>query len=172
MPGLISFFGGDLGVAYGMSGGPLLDLGVRSSLRASLPGLAGAWPVLGTLFVLAIGRVLWVSLRDRAPIWRGRAMIGTFLLAVGLQAGAAYIVARCGLYDAHTFRYALLSAYTGVGAVALFLICEPRRVWRGAMAAVVVAWAVASGAGHVQLLAEYTSTASRQTPAGIWRRTW
>ena len=155
MPGWIGFFGRDLGVAYGASAGTLLDAGVRSSLTASLPGLAGAWPVFATVLALALGRVLWLSLRNRDPIWRGRTMIGTFLLVVGVQAGVVYIVARCGVYDVQTFRYALLSAYTGIGVVALFLICEPRRVLRLSMAGAVVLWAVASGAGHAQLLSEY-----------------
>jgi hypothetical protein len=52
-------------------------------------------------------------------------------------------------------RYALLSAYSGVGAVALFFIYETEARWRRLMGGLIVVWGVCSVTGHVRLLSEY-----------------
>ena len=155
VPGLGDLFGRFFGTAFGADDHRLSDFGVRSLLRSRLPGLPAIWPVLGTVFAFALARVAWLSIRDRNPIWRGPGAVATFLLLVGLQAGVAYTVARCGQLSIMTFRYALLMLYLGVGVVALFFVYEPKRVWRRSMAAVMVVWALWIGTGHVQLMSEY-----------------
>ena len=155
-PGLAGMFGNYVGIVFGADNHPLLDLGIRSVLvRTNVPGLPGFWPMLGAIFVVAMARVLWISVRDRTPLWRGRGAIGAFLLLVGVQAAVAYSVARCGHLDLTTLRYALLTLYLGVGVMALFFIYEPQRRWRWSMTAVMLAWALASAAAHVRLLNEY-----------------
>ncbi|MEO8681776.1 MAG: hypothetical protein ABI665_22210 [Vicinamibacterales bacterium] len=154
-PGLMSLIGQYYGIPFGADDHRLSDFGVRSFLRTSVPGTHGFWPVLGAIFAAAMLRVIWLSFRGRAPIWHGRAAVGAFLLLVGLQAGVAYTIARCGQVEITTFRYALLMLYTGVGVVALFFIYEPRREFRWAMASVMVLWALFSASGHLRLVNEY-----------------
>lgn len=156
VPGLAGMFGNYLGIVFGADNHRLSDTGVRSVLvRTNVPGMPGFWPLLGAIFVVAMARVIWISVRDRIPMWRGRGAVGAFLLLVGVQAGVAYSVARCGHLDLTTLRYALLTLYLGVGVMALFFIYEPQRRWRWSMTAVMLAWALASGAAHVRLLNEY-----------------
>ncbi len=155
VPGLGGLFGSYLGIPFGAGDHPLVDFGVRSLQRTRLPGVPGFWPLLGLVFAGALGRVLWISLRDHNPVWRGRGAVGAFLLLIGLQAGVAYSIARCGQLEVMTFRYALLTVYTGIGVVALFFMYEPRRGWRWSMAGLILTWALVSGAGHARLLSEY-----------------
>lgn len=156
VPGLQGLFGNYLGIVFGADNHGLNDLGIRSVIvRSNVPGLPAFWPVLGTIFLVAMARVIWISLRDRMPMWRGRGAVGVFLLLIGLQAGVAYSVARCGRLDLTTLRYALLTLYIGVGVMALFFIYEHQRRWRWSMVAVMLAWALASGAAHARLLNEY-----------------
>jgi hypothetical protein len=155
VPGLQGMFGNYLGILFGADDHRLADVGVRSLVRANVPGWPGFWPLLAAIFVVALGRVIWIGVRDREPLWRGRGAVGVFLLLVGLQAGVAYAVARCGRLDPTTVRYALLTVYLGVGVVALFFIYETQRRWRWSMVTVMLAWALASGAAHARLLTEY-----------------
>lgn len=156
VPGLQGLFGNYLGIVFGADNHRLSDVGIRSVIvRTNVPGMPAFWPVLGAIFVVAMGRVIWISLRDRMPMWRGRGAVGAFLLLVGLQAGVAYSVARCGRLDLTTLRYTLLTLYIGVGVVALFFIYEKQRRWRWSMVGVMLAWALASGAAHARLLNEY-----------------
>ena len=155
VPGLVSYFGDYLGIMFGADNHRLTEFGIRSALRTSLPGLPAFWPVLALVFVAALGRVLWLSIRRREPPWRGQAAFGSFLLMVGLQAGVGYAIARCGVVEIGTARYALLSVYVGLGIVALFLIYEPRRHWRWLLTGVMLAWTLISVAGHVRLAREY-----------------
>jgi hypothetical protein len=154
-----------LGLPFGATDHRLLDFGVRSLLPVRLAGVPPFWPVLGSLLAAALARVAWISVRDRRPIWRGPGSVATFLLLVGVQSGLAYAVARCGRLEADTFRYALLTLYIGVGIVALYLIYEPQRMWRRAMAAVMIVWATISVAGHGRLIEEYVT----REPAGPHR---
>ena len=155
VPSLARLFGHFMGIAFGGADYPMMDFGVRSTLRTGLPGVPPFWPVLGVIFVAAIARVLWISVRDRSPLWRGRGAVGLFLLLVGVQAGVAYALSRCGRLEPATFRYALMMLYTGVGVLTLYFVYEPRIVWRRAMAAVIVAWTAASAGSHLRLLDEY-----------------
>jgi hypothetical protein len=155
VPGLAGFFGDYLGILYGADNHPLSDFGTRSFLRTAVPGVPAFWPVMGVILAAALARVLWLSVRDRKPLWRGTAAVGTFLLFVGLQASVAYTLARCGQLEMGTLRYALLSAYTGLGVVALFFIYEPQAIWRRSMTVLVLLWALTSVSGHLRLLNEY-----------------
>ena len=154
-PSLARLFGHFMGIAFGGADYPMVDFGVRSTLRTGLPGVPPFWPVLGAMFAAAIARVFWIGARNREPVWRGRGAVGFFLLLVGIQAGVAYALSRCGRLEPATFRYALLMLYTGVGILTLYFVYEPRIVWRRAMAAVIVAWTVASAGSHLRLLDEY-----------------
>jgi hypothetical protein len=155
VPGLVSYFGDYLGIMYGTGDHRLSDFGIRSALRTGIPGLPTFWAVLAVIFVAALGRVVWLSVQQRQPPWRGRAAFGSFLFLVGMQSGVAYTIARCGFLEVGTARYALLSVYAGLGIAALFFIYEPRRSWRSAMTVVLLAWAVVSATAHGRLLREY-----------------
>lgn len=154
-PSLKNLFGDFLGVPFGATDHRMVDFGVRSVLPAGLPGVAAFWPVLGSIFAVALIRVLWIAVRERRPIWLGAGAVGTFLLLVGLQSGVAYALARCGRLEPTTFRYALLTLYIGVGVATLYFVYERQRAWRGAMAAVVLACSAISAGSHVRLLNEY-----------------
>jgi hypothetical protein len=155
VPSLVELFGGFLAISFGADTHRLSEFGIRSALRSGVPGLPGFWPLLGSIFAFAMARVVWLSLKNRTPLWRGRAAAGAFVLLVGLQAAVGYAVSRCGGLDVGTFRYTLLSLYTGVGVVALFFIFETNRILRAAMTAVVIAWGLTSATVHGRLLAEY-----------------
>jgi hypothetical protein len=103
----------------------------------------------------ALARALWISVRERTPVWAGRGAIGMFLILIGLQAGIVYAVSRCGRLEPDTVRYALLMLYTGVGIATLFFVYETQRLWRGAMIGAIVLWAVVTAASHVRLYDEY-----------------
>ena len=155
LPGLGELFGSFLGATFGGDDRRLSAFGLTSELRTSLPGVPAFWPVLGAVFACAMARVVWLSRRQHAPMWRGHGAIGAFLLLVGLQSGMAYVVGRCGQLDAVTFRYVLLTVYIGVGVAALFFAYETSRTLRRAMLGLILLWALASGAVHARLVAEY-----------------
>jgi hypothetical protein len=154
-PSMGRLFTSFMGVPFGATEYPMLDFGVRSLLPTVPFGLPPFWPVLGGIFALALARVAWLAVRNRAPIWKGPAAIGTFLLLIALQSGVVYTVARCGRFEPGTFRYALLMLYAGVGIVALYFVYERHRVLRAAMVTVVIAWTMISAASHGLLLDEY-----------------
>lgn len=152
---MVQLFTNFMGVSFGATQYPMLDFGVRSLLPVVPLGLPTFWPVLAIIFALALGRVAWIAFRDRAPIWQGPAAVATFLLLIGLQSGIVYAVARCGVLEPGTSRYALLMVYAGVGTVALYFIYEKQKLLRGAMVAVILAWTTISAASHLSLLDEY-----------------
>ena len=155
LPGLGELFGSFLGATFGADDRRLSAFGLTSDVRTSLPGVPAFWPVLGLVFAGAMARVVWLSVRNRTPFWRGHGAIGAFLVLVGLQSGVAYVVGRCGNLDAVTFRYVLLTVYIGVGVAALYFAHETSRAWRRAMVGLILVWAVASGAVHARLMSEY-----------------
>jgi hypothetical protein len=155
VPGLRQLFTSFMGVPFGATEYPMLDFGVRSLLPTIPFGLPPYWAVLGSIFAIALGRVVWIASREHTPMWKGTAAIGTFLLLIGLQSGVAYSLARCGRLEPGTSRYALLMLYAGVGIVALYFAYERQRMLRRAMVAVVIAWATISAASHGLLLDEY-----------------
>ena len=154
-PSMGRLFTSFMGVPFGATEYPMLDFGVRSLLPTVPFGLPPFWPVLGGIFALALARVLWLAVRDRAPIWKGPAAVATFLVLIALQSGVVYTVARCGRFEPGTFRYALLMLYAGVGIVALYFVYERRRLLRAAMIAVMMTWTMISAASHALLLDEY-----------------
>ncbi len=151
VPAMSGLFGHFLGVPFASVEYPLSEHAVRSTLSTPLY----FWPVLGGLFLAALIRVAWISVRDGKPVWAGPAAVGTFLLLIGLQAGIAYAISRCGRLELGTIRYALLMLYVGVGVTALYFVYESRLALRRMMVAAVLAWAAVSAFSHVQLAREY-----------------
>ena len=151
LPAMSRLFGSYLGLPFGATSERLVTFGVRSLLPAS----PAFWPVLGAVFAIALTRVMWISLRDRRPLWAGSAAVGTFLVLVGLQSGVVYALTRCGRLEPDTLRYALLMLYIGVGISTLYFIYETQRTLRLAMAAVIVAWTVMTAVAHGRLFEEY-----------------
>src|SRR5688572_8146980 len=151
VPAMLGLFGNYLGFPFGATSERLVTFGVRSVLPAS----ATFWPVLGVVFGMALTRVIWLSIRNRRPLWAGPAAVGTFLLLVGLQSGVVYALTRCGRLEPDTLRYALLMLYIGVGIATLYFIYETERPLRLAMAGAIVAWTVITAVAHGRLLDEY-----------------
>jgi hypothetical protein len=160
-PAVIALFRDYFALPFGVGDDPLGVFGVNSFRRTGLEGVPSMWPLLGLTLLVALARAVWLSIRDRAPIWRGRAAIGTFLLLVGLQSGLFYTVARCGVLEATTFRYALLTLYAGVGALVLFYVYERSRVWVIGVSAVIGCWAAISIGAHAGLVREYVENQPR-----------
>lgn len=155
VPGVVSYFADYLGIMFGTGDHRLTHFGIRSTLRTSIPWVPAFWPLLGTFFLAMLGRVTWLAVRQRQMPWRGQAAIGSFLFLVGMQAGAAYAITRCGIADVGTARYALLSVYAGLGLTALFFAYEPRRDWRWLATGVLMMWTAVSATAHVRLVREY-----------------
>jgi hypothetical protein len=164
-PSIGRLFTSFMGVPFGATDFPMLDFGVRSLLPSVPFGLPPYWPVLGGILAIALGRIAWIAIRDRAPIWTGPAAVATFLLLIGLQSGIVYAIARCGRLEPGTSRYALLMLYTGVGVVVMYFVYERQRVLRAAMVAVMIAWTMISATSHVLLADEYL----HRTPASPHR---
>ena len=160
-PALIALLRDYLALPFGMSDDALGVFGVNSFRRSGLQGVPSIWPLLRLTLLVALGRAVWLSVRDRAPIWRGRAAIGTFLLFVGVQSGVFYTVARCGVLEATTFRYALLTLYAGVGALVLFYVYERSRVWVIGVSGVIGCWVAISIGAHAGLVREYVENQPR-----------
>ena len=151
LPSMAGLFGNYFGLPFGATSERVVTLGLRSSLPAG----PAYWPVLGLVLAAALARALWISIRDRTPVWTGRGAIGTFLILIGLQAGIVYAVSRCGRLEPDTVRYALLMLYTGVGIATLFFVYETQRLWRTAMIGAIALWALVTAASHVRLYDEY-----------------
>lgn len=151
LPSMAGLFGNYFGLPFGATSERVVTLGLRSSLPAG----PAYWPVLGLVLAAALARALWISIRDRTPVWTGRGAIGTFLILIGLQAGIVYAVSRCGRLEPDTVRYALLMLYTGVGIATLFFVYETQRLWRSAMIGAIALWALVTAASHVRLYDEY-----------------
>jgi hypothetical protein len=151
VPSMLQLFGNYFGTPFGATSDHWVTFGVRSDM----PVTTNYWPILGAIFAAALARAAWLSVRQRKPLWRGPAAIGTFLLLIGLQSGVVYALARCGRLEPDTFRYALLMLYAGVGIATLFFVYETNRLWRRAMVAAIAAWALVTAAAHVRLLDEY-----------------
>ena len=151
VPSIGNLLGYFMGIPFGATAHRLSEFGVRSMQPAPTP----FWPVLGMVFAAALGRAVWLSVRHQAPVWRGRGAVAVFLLLIGMQAGVAYAVSRCGRMEVMTFRYTLLMLYAGVGVVALYFVYETRPVLRRAMTAVVVAWTIVTAVSHSQLWREF-----------------
>ncbi len=148
---MVGLFANYFGTPFGATSDRIVTLGVRSNMAAG----PAYWPVLGGIFALALARVVWVSIRDRRPIWTGPAAVGTFLVLIGLQSGIVYAIARCGRLEVDTVRYALLMLYAGVGVATLYFVYETKRVWRHAMVAALVAWTTITAVSHARLVDEY-----------------
>ena len=71
LPSMAWLFGNFFGVVFGATNHRFVDFGLRSTLSAGVPGVAGFWPVLGLILAAALVRVVWISIRDRKPMWTG-----------------------------------------------------------------------------------------------------
>jgi hypothetical protein len=151
LPSMAGLFGNYFGLPFGATSESMVTLG----LRTTLPAGPTYWPVLGLIFAAALARTLWISIRDRKPVWSGSGAIGTFLVLIGLQAGVVYALSRCGRLEPDTVRYALLMLYAGVGTATLFFVYETERLWRGAMIGAIAIWAAFTATTHVRLYDEY-----------------
>jgi hypothetical protein len=151
LPSMANLFGNYFGLPFGATSDRVVTLGLRSNLPAG----PAYWPVLGAVLAAALARVIWISIRERKPMWSGPAAIGSFLLLIGLQSGVVYAVSRCGRLEPDTVRYALLVLYAGVGIATLFFVYETQRVWRGAMIAAIAIWTITTAVSHVRLYDEY-----------------
>jgi hypothetical protein len=144
-----------MGIPFGATEVPMREFGLRSLLPMVPFGMPPFWPVLGVILAAALVRALWIAARDGAPVWRGPGAVAGVLLLTGIQSTLVYAVARCGRVDIGTIRYALLMLYAGIGIVALYFVYERQRMLRGAMVAIMIAWAAISAASHASLLDEY-----------------
>jgi hypothetical protein len=145
-----------------------LPAGVATLISRDVPALAGGRPIetnlarqghdwVGWLLAVAaiafVARVSWLLGRHRVP--PDRAAMGWYLLGVGLMAVVGYALTRP--VDVVTGRYLLLALFVPIGAVAVWLALERSDHVRRAVAAVVITWAVASGADNWRQYARYAS---------------
>jgi len=120
-----------------------------------------AWTSL-VLLLAMVGRVLWL-IAPAAAVWRDRraliaalriplvrASFACYILGVGVVAVVTFMMAKPVLTGYS--RYAILGLLIPIGLTAALLALEPRRVIRGAIVAVVVAWTAVSVADNVALL--------------------
>lgn len=130
----------------------LTDFGINSRLTQGVDWL---WPILGTVFALAIIRVVWLAIRLRTPVWQPPVAFATYLSLIGLQAVGVYAVLRCGVVDVGTLRYSLFGIFGGVGVMAAYLMLEPRRRLRQVAIAVTLLFAAVSATDHARMARQY-----------------
>ena len=119
------------------------------------------WAAAALLLAIA-ARLLWLTTpptgtwRDRQAVVRAvqlplvRAPFAWYILGVGAVAVVTFMTAKPVLTGYS--RYAILGLLIPVGATAALLALEPRRVVRGGLSALVVAWAALSVADNVTVL--------------------
>jgi hypothetical protein len=120
-----------------------------------------AWLAAALLLAIA-GRLLWLAAppaaawRDRRALVRElrkalvRASFAWYILGVGVVAIVTFMTAKPVLTGYS--RYAILGLLIPVGATAALLALEPRRVVRGALSGIVIAWAALSIVDNVSVL--------------------
>ena len=137
-----------LGALWGATPVPFADAAVQSRVTQ---GVAGAWPLLAAVLLLAGLRVAW----HWRAVWTHRhassVQLGAFLLLVGLQSVIVYAVSRCGPISVLTLRYALLGVFLPTGLALLAWAVEPRGAVRHLIGASFVGVAVLNAWPHAQL---------------------
>lgn len=113
------------------------------------------WPLLGSGFLVMIGRLAWLMYRRGLRPWHQPQEFATYLWLVGLQALAVYALMRCGEVQVGTMRYALLALFAPIGLVAGYLAAETSRVFRRLAVALVLVWAGSAAVDHVRLASQY-----------------
>jgi hypothetical protein len=142
--------------------------GAWTLLARDVPALVGGRPIetnlarqgrhwvrwmLAVAAVAFVARLAWLGVGRRVSL--NRAAMGWYVLGVGLMAVIGYALTRP--VDVVTGRYLLLAIFLPVGAAAVWLALEPSHHVRHAVAAVVMAWAVASGVDNWRQYARYAS---------------
>ena len=134
---------------------PLADLAIPSP---GTQGVDGLWLLLGGALALALGRTVWHAVTGNHRPWHPRLQFATYLILVGAQSSAVYVVSQCGQINSMTMRYTLLTVLGVVGLVAYHAATETRPWLRRTTLATVTLWAVVTGATHTRLLAEFVAT--------------
>jgi hypothetical protein len=137
---------------FGAETRSLMDFGINSRLTQGVDWL---WPILGTTFALALGRVIWLAVRQRVRPWEPPLAFTTYLALIGLQALAVYALFRCGVVSVGTLRYSLFGIFGGVGVMAAYLRLEPIRRLRHLAIAVTLLFAAVSATDHATLARQY-----------------
>jgi hypothetical protein len=127
---------------------PVVDFGLESDAYQGLPwsGLA-----LSAVMVVCAARVIAHASR-RADWWK-RYEFCAYLVLVGGLSALVFAAGRCG--DVTIMRYDLLSLLGAVGLAGWALAVESRPWIRRAEIALILCWALVSGAGHARIWAEY-----------------
>lgn len=159
---VIELGGGYLSMFFGGRPAPLVDLYINSTVIQGTPGL---WWIVGPGLALALGRVIWSTVRQGARPWTGPARFGTYLFLVGLQAIVFYGVSRCGEVHVATMRYILLALFGATGIVACHLAIERSRPLRVLTLALPLVVAASALVPHLRLQLEYVT----RTPVGTRR---
>ena len=95
----------------------------------------------------------WLSQRGRESIASRPLGFGLYVTIAGVLSAEVYVAARCGSVDTETMRYALLTPFALVGALAILFALEPWAAIRRVVAAAVCVWAMVQLIEHGRLLA-------------------
>lgn len=152
LTGLKSVFTTHSASLLGASHQSLSEFGVYSTLSQGQPWM---WPLVGSGFLVMIGRLAWLMYRRALRPWHQPQEFATYLWLVGLQALAVYALMRCGEVQVGTMRYALLALFAPIGLVAGYLAAETSRIFRRLAVALVLVWAGSTAVDHVRLASQY-----------------
>ena len=153
LPGnLIDFGGPFLSTMMGGHREPLSGVQVPS---AGTQGIDGLWWLLGGALLVAAGRVIWNAARGGVRPWHPRLQFATYLILIGAQSSAVYLVSQCGRVDTMTMRYTLLTVLGLVGLVAYHAVIEAHRPARRLVFGAVAVWAMVGLWGHTRLAVEF-----------------
>lgn len=140
-----------LGLLWGTEPMALADAAVQSRVHQ---GVAGAWPVLAAVLVLATAHLAWHWRR----LWHLRheraLQLAVFLALVGMQSVLVYAVSRCGPLSVLTIRYALLGLFLPTGIALAVWLTEPAPMLQRLLAAALVALAAINLWPHARLWQE------------------
>ena len=153
LPGNLADFAGPfLSTMMGGRRVPLVDFSIPS---LGTQGLDGLWFLLGGSLLLATGRIVWSACRGHALPWDPRLQFATYLILIGAQSSAVYVLSQCGRINPTTMRYTLLTVLGLVGIVAYHAVIERRPLIRRFTLGVVGCWAVVALWGHTTLLVDF-----------------
>ena len=140
---------------FGLEPQPLTDFGIESAVRQGVTG--SAWLLLPVLGIPLVRLVLRRSRVEERGSEEASNEFAAYLIIVAALSLAGYLVGRCGVVDFYTMRYELLSVLGAAGLAGWYLRTERSP-------AIAAAWSVCcavifavSVAGHVRLIAEYST---------------
>src|SRR5262249_29565750 len=125
-------------------------------------GMNGSWILLAAAMTIAVARVVFHVVRERAL--RPEHEIFAYLTLIGAISATVFAIGRCG--GIAPFRYDLLSVLAAVGVSGWYLAVEPSRGLRAAWVLLVSGWIAVSVVGHARLWREYTT----HPPYGVKRQ--